>query len=284
MPNVPSLNTDNISFVSYYNLSSSDDIKSNENFNAEELYFGPERYDRYRTITTKPASIYDNGIQFKVEDTLINKEITIRAGNDKWITAHMSDYSDKNGGEFTHNGTNITDVSNFNYQIDNKSNLNGEYDIMPWTDKDKAYDFSKNTLFSAIEKSLLTTSFWKRSSLKYDKAGIYNYTVPNNQEISVFSSHEYEPYEVKTYGLSFTDNTVIHKAYLVGTIQTYYQPTRLDINGSQAMDMPDRDGYTNYYFTLNIKELLKNNKQLSVSVYHDLNPFYSSIYCIIIWS
>lgn len=130
MPNgpIPDLDTDNTSFLAHYQVKGSEIDGS---FNSEQIQFETDSDARLKPQST---DVYDNGIEMKVDDTLTNNTITLRAGNQnhKWVTAHLQDYD--NGGGFTQNGTDITDVSEFSYiKYNNKSDLDleGEYGLVP---------------------------------------------------------------------------------------------------------------------------------------------------------
>lgn len=281
---IPDLETDSISFLGHYKVS---DSEISGSFDPTEMQFETDTNARLQPQRT---DVYDNGIEMKFDDTLVNNTITLRAGNQnhKWVTAHIKDYTSDGGGEFTQDGTDITDVSKFSYQRNSKSNLEGEYDLMPWTDYRNGYDSSQNSLFSVIKEGLLSSNFWDRSNLKLENSGIYNYSVSNNnQKTSIFGSHRGSNRRGKTYGFSYTDNTTIHRAYLVGSARNYeYDDLRLYMNGEQAYNFYHTNNNTTSYFTNDITKIVQTNKQfeLDIRISDAFDMTGISIYFIVLWS
>lgn len=235
------------------------------------MNFGTGTNTRYNTPN---STTYDNGYRLKIEDDLMGSTITLRAGNydHKWITAHLSDYSSEGGGTFTGEGS---DLSTYSY-TNTRSSLSGEFDLMPWKDYNTVYEPSENTLFNVIRKGLSSTDFWTQSSLTLSNSGLYNYSVTDQyQQTSIFCSQHNDD-----NGISFTDVTTIHKAYIVGTAYSNYrkQNNNFYINDDLAVNMPSND--TSYY-SLDITDILINNKQLNV-IHNSTKR--ASYYCIIVWS
>lgn len=116
---IPDLNTDEVSFLAYYELDDSE-IESGKSFEPTQLNFGTGTNTRYNTPN---STTYDNGYRLKIEDDLMGSTITLRAGNydHKWITAHLSDYSSEGGGTFTGEGS---DLSTYSY-TNTRSSLSG---------------------------------------------------------------------------------------------------------------------------------------------------------------
>jgi hypothetical protein len=274
---IPDLDTDNTSFLAYYQVTD-----KNGKFNSEQLQFETDMNARFQP---EPADVYDNGIEMKVNDTYTNNKITLRAGNENhnWVTAHLKDYTSDNGGTFTQDGTDITDVSKFTYTT-NKSDLEGEYGLMLWSDYNTGYDSSQNSLFNLIEKALTNASFWNRSNLKLENSGIYNYSVSDpNQKTSIFGSHRNQNYNGsrETYGFSYTDNTNIHRAYFVGSCNNKYRGFDINMNGNNAYKIPE--DYT-VYFANNITEIVKSDKDFKFEFHNKDIHKGVSFYCIIVWS
>lgn len=280
---IPDLNTDNTSFLAHYQVTDKDGT-----FEPEQIQFETESSARFQPQST---DVYDNGIEMKVDDTFTNNTITLRGGNENhnWVTAHLKDYTSENGGAFTQDGTDITDVSNFSY-TGNKSNLEGEYGLMPWGHYKKGYDSSQNSLFDVIQKSLSNAGFWNRSSLKLENSGIYNYSVSKenpsieNQKTSIFGSNRDRGENGKTYGFSYTDSTTIHRAYLAGSFETITDYNLdLKINGRKVYQVEDGK---KYYFAHNITNIVDNQKQFEVSYILNREQNYEgiSLYCIVVWS
>lgn len=268
MTQIPDINTDNVSFLAYYNLSNSE---IDGNFEPTQLNFGSSNNSTY---STPESTTYDNGYELIVEDHRVNQTITVRAGNKdyKWITAHIQDYTSQNGGEFTGSGT---DINSYGYQ-GNKSGLDGEYDLMPWTDLyNSLYEPTENILFAVIEKCLSSTDYWTQTSLKLENTGLYNYTVADQaQETSIFCGDD-----SSDRGMSFTDVTTIHKAYLVGATEAQHKyDNRLYINDTEAHKSNDD---ADAYFAYDVTDILANEKQLKVGVTRTPNAKY---YCIVVWS
>jgi hypothetical protein len=271
MSTIPDLNTDEVSFLGYYQLK---DSEIDGDFKPTELNFPTATNGRYDTPSSET---YDNGYKLTIKDNKINSTITLRAGNTghKWITAHIKDYSNENFGSFTGKGT---DLSTYDYTR-TESDLSGEYDIMPWNDRNNLYEPDENTLFNVIRKGLYSTDYWTQNNLTLSNTGIYNYSVADeSQQTSIFCSKENSD-----NSFSFTDVTTIHRAYIVGKSWGSYRRNdhTLYINDSKGVSLPSNDG-RNYSFALNIKEILKNNKQLSVKM--SGSNVISSYYCIIVWS
>lgn len=97
---IPELNTDDTSFLAYYQVT---DSEIDGSFNSEQIQFETDSSARLQPQST---DVYDNGIEMVVDDTLVNNTITLRAGNQnhKWVTAHLKDYTSENGGRNRHNG------------------------------------------------------------------------------------------------------------------------------------------------------------------------------------
>lgn len=276
---IPDLDKDNASFLAYYQVTD-----KSGTFNPEQVQFETNSDARFQPQST---NVYDNGIEMKVDDTSTNNTITLRAGNENhnWVTAHLQDYTsdNNNGGEFTQNGTNITDVSEFTY-TQNRSDLEGEYGLMPWFDYDTGYDSSQNCLFDIIEKVLSSTSFWTQSNLKLENSGIYNYSVSNdNQKTSIFGSHRGTETgsSRKTYGFSYTDNTNIHRAYLVGSCDNDHMEIDIYMNGNKAYRIHHED---TAYFANNITEKVKRDKHFEFEFHNKSYHYGVSFYVIVVWS
>lgn len=276
MGKIPDLNTDNVSFLAYYEVSDTEV----DGFDSESLNFPSDMDGRYDTGGTVQ---YENGYKFTIDDSYINSTITLRVGNDdhKWITAHIKNYNDINGGKFTGDSTDIK-----NFTGDDESFFKGEYDLMPWMNRDDIYDPTENTLFAAIEKSLSSTDFWNRSNLKLENAGLHNYSVNQSQshEISIFGDGG-----DSESGLSFTSETQIHRAYLVG--KPYYDGDKdyiLSVNETEILHGFNEFGTT---YAFNIKPLLANSssneiqiKQVEDNSKQIYDSAVSPYYCIIVWS
>lgn len=281
---IPNLNTDNVSFLAHYQVSD-DEIKTGESFNPEDLQFETDPDARLQPQST---DVYDNGIEMKVDDKFINDTITLRAGNKnhKWVTAHLKDYTNDNGGLFTSNGTDITDVSEFSY-TSNKSDIVGEFGLMPWADYGNLYDSSQNSIFNLIKKGLSSSSFWNQSNLTLENSGIYNYTVSNNnQKTSIFGGHFDKYNSGESYGFSYTDSTTIHKAYLVGScrITGDYVNVDVDMNGKRAYTMSNNG--SRLYFSNNVTKIVDDKKQFEIDYYvnYDSDHRGLSAYFVIVWS
>lgn len=279
MAEIQDLNTDNVSFLGYYKVPDSE-IKSGESFKASKLNFGSNMYSRY---STSGGSQYDNGYKFTIEDSYINSKITVRAGNPdhKWITAHIKNYNDINGGKFTGSATDLTQFS----AKGDSSFFEGEYDIMPWMDDNNLYDFSENTLFASIRKCLLSTDFWNQNELTSKNAGLYNYSVGDNaQKTSIFGDSK-----DSESGLSFTNETTIHNAYLVGTT-TYYGDSALGFQINKTEVFNANNGNQKYY-AYDITQILKNDEDNEIHIRQNRDNYRSTYtyttspyYCIIVWS
>lgn len=268
MSQIPDLNTDNVSFLGYYQPQNSE---IDGTFKPTELNFSTSTNGRFDTPSSET---YDNGYKLTIEDDKINSTITLRAGNDdhKWITAHIKDYSSENYGNFTGEGT---DFSTYDY-TGSSSDLYGEYDLMPWDDTNNLYEPSENALFNVIRKGLSSTDYWNQTSLTLSNAGIYNYAVPyESQQTSIFCSKN-----SADNGFSFTDVTTIHRAYIIGKSYSdfFRHNNKLYINDTVAVNIPNR---STKYYALDIKDILKNDKQLSIK--HN-GTERASYYCIIVWT
>lgn len=266
MAKVPDIDPSKTSFLAYYNLQ---DSELSGNFIPSELNFGSEMFTRF---STGAGTVRDNGYEFTIDDDLMNSTINIRAGNDnhKWITAHIKDY--QNGGDFTGAGD---DPSSYSKSNDTNG---GEYDIMPWKNS-SVYKPTENSLFAAIKKSLSNTDYWTRSELNISNTGLYDYSTPDeSQQISIFSANI-----GRTTGLSFTDTTTIHKAYISGYSETddNSDRSRFLINETECFRVVDGRSMK---FALNVTSLLSKVDKLDLYLTRDGNESIGSYYCIVVWS
>jgi len=267
MATIPDLNSDNISFLGYYEVQDSE-IKSGKSFNPIDLNFATDLRDRYDTHS---GDTYDNAYKFKLEDEHMNSTITIRAGNheDKWITAHIKDYSSQNGGEFVGSGTDLS-----NYDEKNPDELSGQYDLMPWSVRNdwELFEPIENSLHSAIKRSLNSTDFWTESEdnwrdsrLKTNNTGLYDYSVGGDHNISIFCSKGRDG----TSSIAFTPTTTIHKGYITGVS-----------NGNSNNHINEEYIGDNYSYAYDVTDILVNDKEIKFRE----QKGYPVFYIIVVWS
>lgn len=257
---------DNISWIAYYDIS---DFVSESEYDPEDLN-NPSR--------AGGLTLYDNAVKFEY-DHPIGREFTVRAGNDRWITAHMNT-------ERTYTQDSKTDISQFkgvnSYSDLTFSDLKGGYDIMPWdANIANARGLERNTLYETIKNCLNNSSFWDSSDYNPDDLGLHNYRF-GDSNVSVFSSRDSDSYE-----FTYTNNTTIKEAYLASSIYgdtsgQGAEDVKVSIEGTRIAS----NGGGSDYVAVDITEIARNTNSIKTRLKGDLdfgNGGYGSIYCIIIW-
>lgn len=269
---IPELNTSNVSLLGYYNLTNSE---LDQTYQPHDLNFTTENNSRYESVS---SDTYDNAFVHKVKDTSVNREFILRAGSHdhKWITSHMitDNYNSNNG---TFSDFTLGNAENLHQNNKDRKDYIGDYDLMNWTDRYNSYDISENTLFNLIEKSLNETGYWNRSSLIINNSGLYDYSIPNDHNISTFS----EQSSKNTVGFAFTDDTKIHKSLVTFSTEFNYLYINDEVVAKTGLD--NSKGQFVAYDTTDIvdsdKEIKYSITQWGSGVSHNV-----SINCVVVWS
>lgn len=263
----------NVSWFAHYNLpiTDIDPLKLNNSSNGGTM------------------TCYDNGVEFNYSDSLVGRDFTIRAAPSGWITAHM-DYI---GGNFTQDTQNKKDMSSY-YSTSNRSSLNGDYDLIGWTEPGNVYKTNENRLFLAIKDSLKELDKWSQFEYEPNDIKIYNYQYDSNVNVTIFGSSEYISSfnkNEKENSVVYSDTTTVLKSYIVCSLQKTdrYNSSNLYIKDSNdnRVNAGGVSSSGTKYIAIDYTELLNETQNIDTvlsidNTAHGMNSS-GSVYAMVIW-
>lgn len=188
MATLPDINTDEVSFLAYWNAIDQGGVDS----------IGPEETLEDSDIVD--YTLYDNGWEGKYS-LYDGREASVRVKNDGWFVVY------------------IDDSESFDENVTDNDLIRGPWDIIyNWTQESSTGDMTNGALFRVIEslQSYLSADPTYDSS----KVGLYNYdfgsatTVTHLSASDKVSNLEGETY---SYGFSYTSETEISYAVATGS-------------------------------------------------------------------
>jgi len=193
MSDLPDLDTNNVSFVAYWNAI--DDG-------------GVGQIDPEETLTSSYVNsydIYDNGVVIDYESLIgrdygrnklysDGKPITVRVKTDGWFVAYLDSGSD--------------------FATQSASRISGMYDVAAsWENPESVAEYSQNTLERAIND--LQSELDNSGNISYNTSdvGLYNY---QNESASNINGTSLFGGSSGTGGFSYTPNTTLYEAIAAG--------------------------------------------------------------------
>ena len=191
MATLPDLNTDNISFVGYWNAIDKGGVES----------FDPENLLTYNNLDS--YTLFDNGWEGTVIDSGLwggygkSRPINIRAKTDGWVVAYID-------------RTRTTGTQETNADL-----LNGPWDIIKgWTRADVANPITNNVLATTIDKIMQEDGSIVTQPDPAD-VDLYNYETPTAKYITQMK--EYVGSDTGERSFLYSSGTEVKDAFLVVT-------------------------------------------------------------------
>lgn len=282
MSSLPNLNPtqNNISWFAYYDVS---DQVDSQVYDETELN-NAANAGGFTDSVTETGGTYDNGVIFSYRNDYVNRDITIRAGSNQKISAHIkykgyddaydSPYSTEYlGDNTTQDGTKISDL---NFQS-NDNGLNGDYDLLEWTRHNQAPSITDNILFKAINDCIDSTNWSSEINVDRNNMNLNNYRFSEYTNVSIFSSRD------SGGSFSYKDGTTIKKVYL-----TYFGYGNNWCCGSHENSLGiegDRLLYTTgtRYGAMDITDIVRNNQETGIQSDTHGRDSGTKVCSIVIW-
>lgn len=267
MADIPKLDPkqNNISWFAYYDVSE----QVSSSMYDETGLNNTENAGGFSDSIAENGGSYNNGVIFNYVNKNVNRNITIRAGSNRKITAHIeykgksgtydSDFSSEyNGYNFTQSGTSISDISSNS----DKSGLKGDYDLLEWKGPGSPQSFNDNILFSAIHNCINSTNWSSEINVDRDNMRLHNYRFSDNLNVSTFSSSN------AGGSYAYTSSTTIKKAYLTyygNELTNYDGYYTLRIDGTRIVYSQEGEDY----LALDITDIVRNNPEFNIEAKSD---------------
>lgn len=253
MSNLPTLDTNNISWIAFYDVT--------EHTNLTQI--------KTEDLTTdineiKQVTAYDNGVVLEYQTA--NRIAYIRASDDGKLSA----YFDTTENYIQYN----TDGAKYK---DNTDKLKGIHDIVDWGSGTEQ-NLTENELEKAIRNCLESLSSWSsdiQSNYNSEDVELYNYQYESSNA-SIFSVNTGSDND---YYLQYTDETIIKK--IVFTVRSKITNDKNNYVTFKDMDI----GYpsnSNTYSSVDITNQVKSNEEIKISLN---TQYYTKItlHVIVIW-
>ena len=233
MAELPDLQTDQISYIAYWNVEDQGGINNDQ--------WGPDEVTSDTNIESQ--TLYDNGIEG--EYNLANGRTgTWRVKNDGWFIVYLDR-------ELNNVGPSVNGAARGTFDI-----------INDHTDYNSASDLRNHTLERAIYN--LQSQLENSPAVSYNTSdvGLFSYVFPLATTATLLSAYENGSNGSYTVGLQYTDDTELYRHWVVASgfgdrpINVYDGGSvEISFNGNLVVDVPEGGGLTGGAINDNLYDL-----------------------------